>query len=91
VFSLLRAVQDWKAGLIDRGEELDEVQRDALSFLRKRGSTFLFVSAVAASMRASTSGCQYSSATPGLTVGPNESEDRSGSFFCITGQFHAAA
>jgi hypothetical protein len=50
VFSLLRAVQEWKAGLIDRGEELDEVQRDALSFLRKRGSTFLFVSAVAASM-----------------------------------------
>jgi hypothetical protein len=50
VFSLLRAVQDWKADLLAREEELDEVQASALSFLRKRGSTFLFASAVAASL-----------------------------------------
>ena len=50
MFSLLRAVQEWKADLVEREDELDEVQSAALAFLRKRGSTFLFVSAVAASM-----------------------------------------
>lgn len=49
-FSLLRAVQEWKGQLIAGEQGLDEVGRNALAFLRKRGATFLFLSAISASV-----------------------------------------
>jgi len=49
-FALLRAVQDWKSSLVAREGELTGNDADALSFLRKRGATFLLVSAIASTL-----------------------------------------
>ena len=49
-FALLRSVQDLKADLVAREAELTGNEGDALSFLRKRGATFLLVAAIASTL-----------------------------------------
>lgn len=49
-FALVRAVQDLKASLVAREGELTENDANALSFLRKRGATFLLTSAIASTL-----------------------------------------
>ncbi len=49
-FSLLRAVQDLKSSLVAREGHLTGNDADALSFLRKRGATFLLVSAIGSTL-----------------------------------------
>lgn len=49
-FALLRAVQDWKASLVVREEELTSSEKDVLRFLRKRGASLLLVAAVASTL-----------------------------------------
>jgi hypothetical protein len=49
-FALLRAVQDLKASLVAHEGDLTGNQEDALSFLRKRGATFLLVAAIGSTL-----------------------------------------
>lgn len=49
-FALLRAVQDLKSSLVVREGELSGNDADALSFLRKRGASFLLVSGIASTL-----------------------------------------
>jgi hypothetical protein len=49
-FSLLRAVQDIKSSLVARENDLTGNEKDALSFLRKRGATFLLVAAITSTL-----------------------------------------
>lgn len=49
-FALLRAVQDMKSSLVSREGSLTTNDQDALSFLRKRGATFLLVAAIASTL-----------------------------------------
>ena len=49
-FALLRSVQDMKSSLVSRESHLTANETDALSFLRKRGATFLLVAAIASTL-----------------------------------------
>lgn len=49
-FALLRAVQDWKASLVAGEDILTGPEKDVLSFLRKRGASFLLVAAIASAL-----------------------------------------
>lgn len=49
-FALLRAVQDWKAALVYREEQLISSEKDVLLFLRKRGASFLLVAAIGSAL-----------------------------------------
>lgn len=46
-FSLVRAIQDWKERLTAEADDLPTTERNVLSFLRKRGSTWLLAAAIA--------------------------------------------
>lgn len=49
-WSLLKAVQEYKSDLLEREDDLRKTEKKTLAFLRKRGSTFLLVAAIASTL-----------------------------------------